>query len=66
MSVKGLAVSAPEMADTLFAGSGATKAIQSKQHQSKIRGILMVITALMLIKSGLKMLRNRNANKPIL
>jgi hypothetical protein len=68
MSVKGLAVPAAEMGDTLVFGNGATEARQSlpKQKQSKIRGILMVVTAFMLIKSGLKMLKNRNVHKQII
>lgn len=64
MSVKGLAASAAEMAGTRMVGNEANRTIQSmpKQKQGTIRGILMVATAIMLISSGLKMLRNRNAH----
>jgi len=63
MSVKGLIESATEIAGTRMVANGASQAIQSipKQH-SKLRGILMVVTAIMLISSGLKMLKNRNAH----
>ena len=61
MSVKELVESTAETAGTRMFGNGPKRAIQSvpKQH-SKIRGVLMVATAIMLISSGLKMLKNRN------
>lgn len=64
MSVKGLVDSAVEMANTHTGVNGANTAIQSapKQKQSKLRGVLMVATAIMLISSGLKMLKSRHAH----
>lgn len=55
MSVKEFVDSAAEMTNTHTGGIG-------KQKQSKLRGILMVATAIMLISSGLKMLKNRHAH----
>lgn len=61
MSVKGMVESAAGMAGTRTFGNSANRAIQSvTKPQSKLRGILMVATAIMLISSGLKMLKNRN------
>ena len=64
MSVKGLVDSAAEMTNTHTGGIEANSAILSipKQKQSKLRGVLMVATAIMLISSGLKMLKNRHAH----
>lgn len=60
MSVKGLVDSAVEMANTHTGVNGAKSV--PKQKQSKLRGVLMVATAIMLISSGLKMLKNRHAH----
>ena len=64
MSVKGLIESAAEMAGTRKAGNGKNGDLHSmpEHEHSKLRGILMVVTAIMLISSGLKMLKNRNAH----
>jgi UPF0716 family protein affecting phage T7 exclusion len=61
MSAKGLAVSAAESVGTRMVEKGATKAIQSlpKPKQDKIKGILMVAAAIMLIVSGLKLLKKQ-------
>jgi hypothetical protein len=65
MSVKGMAVSAAEMVGTSMVERGANKAIQAfpAQKQNKIRGFLMIASAFMLFRSGLKLIkRNRNLN----
>lgn len=56
MSVKELVDSAAEKVNSRMGVNGA------KQKQSKLRGILMVASAIMLISSGLKMLKNRHAH----
>jgi uncharacterized membrane protein YqjE len=57
MSGKGLAVSAAEMVGTHIVESGAKKAIQSlpEEKQKKVRAILLVACAIVLIVSGLVM-----------
>jgi hypothetical protein len=65
MSVKGMAVSAAEMVGANIVGNKANKAIESlpKPKQNKIRGILMIASAVMLLMSGLKLVKKaRNMN----
>lgn len=59
MSAKGLAASAAELVGARMVERGANKAMQSlpKQKQNKIKGWFMVAAAIMLIVSGLKLLR---------
>ena len=56
MSAKGLAVSAAEMVGTRIVSKKAGKAIDSLpvQKQNKIRGILMIASAVMLLVSGVR------------
>jgi hypothetical protein len=65
MSAKGLAVSAAEMVGANIVGNKANKAIESlpKQKQNKIRGYLMIGSAIMLLVSGLRLIKkDRNLN----
>jgi hypothetical protein len=64
MSVKGMAVSAAEMLGSSVVGKGANKALKSlpAQKQNKVRGILMIATAVIMFVSGLKLLKKRNVN----
>ena len=65
MSAKGLAVSAAEIVGSSMVAKGANKAIQSlpPQKQNKIKGLLMIASAIMLLVSGLKLLKKaRNFN----
>jgi hypothetical protein len=65
MSVKGMALSAAEMAGANIIEKKAHKAIESlpKQKQNKIRGILMIASAVMLLVSGYKLVKKaRNMN----
>ena len=59
MSVKGLAVTAAEVVGTRIVERGANKAIQSfpDKKQNKIRGFMLVATAIMLFMSGIKLLK---------
>lgn len=65
MSAKGMAVSAAEMVGANIVEKKVNKAIQSlpKQKQNKIRGILMIASAVMLLVSGFKLVKKaRNFN----
>ena len=65
MSAKGMAVSAAEMVGANIVEKKANKVIQSlpKQKQNKIRGILMIASAVMLLVSGFKLVKKaRNFN----
>jgi hypothetical protein len=57
MAGKGLAVSAAEMVGTHIVESGAKKALQSlpEEKQNKVKAILLVACAIVLIVSGLAM-----------
>ncbi len=60
-----MAVSAANMVGSRIVGNGANKAIQSLpvQKQNKVRGILMIATAVIMLVSGFKLLKkNRNVN----
>jgi hypothetical protein len=61
MSAKGLAVSAAELVGTSIVERGANKAIQSlpAQKQNKIKGFLMIASAIMLFRSGLKLVKKK-------
>ncbi|MBO9201696.1 MULTISPECIES: hypothetical protein [Niastella] len=56
MSEKGLAVSTAEMEDIGIVGN---RVIKAQPKQNKISGILKIAVAVMVIISGLKMLKNR-------
>ncbi|WP_133054703.1 hypothetical protein [Niastella populi] len=59
MSAKGLAVSAAEMVGSKIVAKKANKAIDSLpvQKQNKIRGIFMIASAVMLLVSGIRLLK---------
>jgi hypothetical protein len=65
MSVKGMAASAAEMVGANIVEKSANKAMRSlpEPKQNKIRGFLMLAGAIMLLVSGLKLVRKaKNAN----
>jgi hypothetical protein len=64
MSVKGMAVSAAEMLGSRVVEKKANNALKSlpAQKQNKVRGILMVATAVIMFVSGLKLLKKSNVN----
>lgn len=58
MSAKGLADTAAELVGNHFVKNGANKAIQSlPQKPNKIKGLLIIATAIMMFRSGLKLMK---------
>lgn len=59
MSAKGLAGTAAKLVGNHIAKNGANKAIQllPQQKPNKIKGLLMIATAIMMFKSGLKLMK---------
>jgi hypothetical protein len=59
MSAKGMAVSAAEMVGARIVEKKANKAIDSLpvQKQNKVRGIFMIASAVMLLVSGIRLLK---------